>query len=715
MTDPLGLPTDIRSRLSPVAARAVEQAGYLAAGNGRSLAGAEDILISLLIDGGDEPEFAALLGRSSLDMPILAKGVLRAGRGQAVPVASEARARLSAYWSELGQIDSRIPLDCTCLLGALLRFDFLSAATRRLLIESGFSASETAWPPSSITPLDPREPGGSPPFGRLLIDEAVHVSFARERLCQRLAAEYRDGRSLLIYGPPGIGKHFLARQSALAAGRLTVELCSADLVGLSARERAMRLAELAAYLEARSGGLLLADADDPRLRGQLSLPAKTPLLATSQVPRLALRLVPGRRLAHRQIPPLERTALLRTLSAWQSETGQPRLAADDLPAAVELADSFLPEIGAMPGAAIDLIHVAEVRQRQGRTSGPIGRDSLEEAVHYLTHLPKALISAAERERLVSLESRLGARIIGQRSAISALCRAIIRHELSLREPDRPVGSFLFVGPTGVGKTELAKALAQELYGTSSALVRFDMGEYQQDHEISKLIGSPPGYIGSDRDGQLIAALKKQQRIVLLLDEIEKAHPRVYDFLLGALDYGVVTSSQGQKTSLLEAVVIMTSNIGSGARAIGFIEEERGDERAARGRASAVHSHFASRPEFLNRLDGVIEFSPLSLAELDAVLELRLRAYAAAYERIGLHIELGSRLRSQMVAEAYASGLGARELTARRFNAEVEDRVAEALLAGAYTRGASLRIELDGTGRPNLERREPTPAPGPRAH
>jgi MoxR-like ATPase len=700
MADLLLIPADIRARLSPVAEGALEQAGRLAVGNGRSLVSAEDIIVSLLMDGTDEPDFAALLGRAGLDVTELAKEILRLGRIRTVKDPG-APARLTVFWAELGGTDPGAPLDCARLLGTLLDSEYMPALTGRLLIENGLSADsafEAAWPPTAGPSRSQASPYGPPPFGRLLPDEAAHISGGRERLCQRLAGEYRDGHSLLVYGPPGVGKHFLARQIALASGRLTVELKGTDLVGLIVRERGLRLAELTAYLEAAGGGLLLADADDPRLHGQLPLSANTPLLVTAHLPRLALRITPGRRLARRRVPPIARDALLRTLSARQGKTGEPKMAASDMAAAVDLAHSFFPSTMAMPGAAIDLIHIAEKRRQQERATGPIGRDSLEEAVQYLTYLPRALVSKDERERLVSLESRLGEQIVGQRPAISAVCGAIIRHELSLVESKRPVGSFVFVGPTGVGKTELANALALSFYGTPSALVRFDMAEFQQDHEISKFIGSPPGYVGSDKDGQLIAALKKRRRIVLLLDEIEKAHPRVYDFLLGLLDYGVVTSGKGEKVSLREAVVIMTTNIGAGAKSLGFLGAgDTLDSRASAARTSAVRAHFASRPEFVNRLDGIIEFSALSPSELDAVLGIRLGAYTLAHERAGIHLELGPALRARMVAEAAASGLGGRELTTRQFNTEIEDRVTEALLHGAYTRGMTMKIELDEAG------------------
>jgi ATP-dependent Clp protease ATP-binding subunit ClpC len=240
-----------------------------------------------------------------------------------------------------------------------------------------------------------------------------------------------------------------------------------------------------------------------------------------------------------------------------------------------------------------------------------------------------------------------------------------------------------------------------------------MAEFFDRHEVARLIGSPPGYVGSNKDGQLIEALKKHRHGVLLLDEIEKADNYLYDFFLGALDYGVITASNsGEKVSLQEWVIIFTSNTGSGEgemarakHALGFLAA--GDDpmaRAGLARRAAIKSHFAARPEFVNRLDAIVEFEDLAAGDLAEILRLRFRDYAAEFAGIGLRLRLGPILADQMVKAALASGMGARELVTRQFAARVEDRVSAGLLAGMYQRGAHFLIEADpGSGLSSLVR------------
>ena len=332
----------------------------------------------------------------------------------------------------------------------------------------------------------------------------------------------------------------------------------------------------------------------------------------------------------------------------------------------------------------------------------ISERQLKRAVCTLTNLPLAIVCDQERGRVASLESRLSNHLIGQAGAIKTVAAAIKRRQLAFGPSSRPIAAFLFVGPTGVGKTELAKILAQEIYGSETALVRFDMAEFYDDHEIARLIGSPPGYLGSNEDGQLIKALKNRHNGVLLLDEIEKADHRLYDFFLGAFDYGVVTASNsGEAVSLRDWIIIMTSNIGSaeGQKArnggtLGFSAQQQDAEgRALSARTLAIKKHFELRPEFINRLDAIVEFKDLSYEEMDTILGLHFETYADLHRRAGLYLELGPRLREKMVRAALTSGLGARELVKRQFDTLIVDTFTETLLAGGYCNGAIYQFEL----------------------
>jgi MoxR-like ATPase len=336
------------------------------------------------------------------------------------------------------------------------------------------------------------------------------------------------------------------------------------------------------------------------------------------------------------------------------------------------------------------------------TQSEISEQQLKRAVCTLTNLPLAIVCEKERRRVASLETRLANQLIGQTAAVKTVAAAIKRRQLAFGPSTRPIGAFLFVGPTGVGKTELAKILAREIYGSEAALVRFDMAEFYDDHEIARLIGSPPGYLGSDKDGQLIKALKNQPRGVLLLDEIEKADHRLYDFFLGAFDYGVVTASNsGEAVSLRDWIIIMTSNIGSaeGQRArnggtLGFSPQQTDAEsRALSARSLAIKKHFELRPEFINRLDAIVEFKDLSYEEMNIILSLHFETYADLHRRAGLHLELGPRLREKMVRAALSSGLGARELVKRQFDTLIVDTFTETLLAGGYYNGAIYQFEV----------------------
>jgi MoxR-like ATPase len=707
--------------LTPVAQTVVNQARKFATSNGRSLPSGEDLLISLFILGLAETPFLNVLQSAAVSANDM-RAALLSLEHEREEETFERRATLeerSAHFWESLMGSSEDLVDCCDLVAGLLTSEYLSNEARYLLTDSGLTldlflaASESFYDYASIGdgPERPERALCAPPLGFTVIAEDLPVLYGRETIAAEIAACFHVGEQVLIAGPYGCGKDLTARTAAAASGRLAVHVRAEELAAIEPSGRYEALAALVRYLREAGGGLVLTDLD-------------APALSTTAIPEIDVPLIVTVRDEHAALPiatdtwttfvlnGLDAQAALGALEAWNREPSHPLVDPNQLAGAIELAGTYLGSDEALPGSAIGLIRAASAPVKDHK-SEPIGREHLEEAVCYLTGLPLALVSAQERHKLSTFGERLGQHLIGQRAAIAAVSGAIVRRQLAIGERTRPVGSFLFVGPTGVGKTELARVLAIEMFGSAEALVRFDMAEFFDKYEISRLIGSPPGYIGSDKDGQLISAIKKRPHGVLLLDEIEKADNRLYDFFLGALDYGVVTAANnGEKVSLREWVIIFTSNIGSGEGAaargkhtLGFSADgENPTQRSAAARAAAIKSHFSSRPEFVNRLDAIVEFEDLAQDELAAILALRFNAYAAEFDSIGMHLALGPALAAQMVSAASSSGMGARDLVTRQFNLCVEDRVNAALLAGMYMRGARYIIEIDQSdGLPTLTR------------
>jgi ATP-dependent Clp protease ATP-binding subunit ClpB len=300
----------------------------------------------------------------------------------------------------------------------------------------------------------------------------------------------------------------------------------------------------------------------------------------------------------------------------------------------------------------------------------------------------------EREKLLRLDELLHERLIGQDEAVRLVADAVIRARSGIKDPRRPIGSFIFLGPTGVGKTELARALAEALFDSEDNMVRLDMSEYQERHTVSRLVGAPPGYIGYEEGGQLTEAVRRRPYSVLLLDEIEKAHPDVFNTLLQLLDDGRLTDAQGRTVDFRNTVVIMTSNIGSvylldGVTDNGEIAEDARDRVMAE-----LRDHF--RPEFLNRVDDIVMFKPLTLEELQQIVGLQLDAVRRrlAERRIGL--EVSDDARHFIAREGYDPVYGARPLR-RYIQREVETRIGRALLSGEIAEGATIVVDADEQG------------------
>ncbi|MBB2506546.1 AAA family ATPase, partial [Amycolatopsis echigonensis] len=321
-------------------------------------------------------------------------------------------------------------------------------------------------------------------------------------------------------------------------------------------------------------------------------------------------------------------------------------------------------------------------------------DEIAAIVSRWTGIPVSRLQEGERDKLLRLDEILHQRVVGQDEAVQLVADAIIRARSGIKDPRRPIGSFVFLGPTGVGKTELAKTLAAALFDTADNMVRLDMSEYQERHTVSRLVGAPPGYVGYEEGGQLTEAVRRKPYSVVLFDEIEKAHTDVFNTLLQVLDDGRLTDAQGRTVDFRNTVIIMTSNIGSeylleGATAGGEIKPEARERVMA-----ALRGHF--RPEFLNRIDDIVLFKPLTEAEIERIVELMTDELRGRLAERRMTLHLSDPARHFIAQQGFDPVYGARPL--RRFIArEVETRIGRALLGGDVHDGATIHIGLSDGG------------------
>jgi len=342
----------------------------------------------------------------------------------------------------------------------------------------------------------------------------------------------------------------------------------------------------------------------------------------------------------------------------------------------------------------------------------VDADDIAEVVARWTGIPPSRLLEGETEKLLHMEERLHARLIGQDEAVQAVSDAIRRARAGLKDPKRPIGSFIFLGPTGVGKTELARALAEFLFDDEQALVRIDMSEYMEKFSVSRLVGAPPGYVGYEEGGQLTEAVRRRPYQVVLFDEIEKAHPDVFNILLQLLDDGRLTDSQGRTVDFRNTVIIMTSNIGSA----GLIEAAEAGPDAFEGAAERVRlqlrEHF--RPEFLNRIDEIIVFRPLDEAQLREIVGLLVQGLARRVEDRGITLEVTEAALTHLAREGYDPVYGARPLR-RAIQRELENPLARRLLGGEFGTGSTVTIDAGADGGLTFNgSAEPAPAPRPTA-
>jgi ATP-dependent Clp protease ATP-binding subunit ClpB len=362
----------------------------------------------------------------------------------------------------------------------------------------------------------------------------------------------------------------------------------------------------------------------------------------------------------------------------------------DLQRAAELRYGRIPELERR--LAEDERKLQELQQQAQFLKEEVDSEDIAEIVSKWTGIPVAKMMEGERERLTRLEEELGRRVIGQRAAVTAVANAVRRHRAGLGDPNRPTGSFIFLGPTGVGKTETARALAEFLFDDERAMVRLDMSEYMEKHSVARMIGAPPGYVGFEEGGQLTEAIRRRPYSVVLFDEIEKAHPDVFNVLLQILDDGRLTDSQGRVVDFRNAVIIMTSNIGSqiivGAGAVSDEGWTRVEERVR----DELQHHF--RPEFLNRVDDIIVFRPLTREDLVQIVDIQLRRLEATLAARHIHLEVTPEARELLAAQGYDPVYGARPLK-RVIQRELQNAIALELLEDAYHEGDTIRVERDG--------------------
>ena len=347
-------------------------------------------------------------------------------------------------------------------------------------------------------------------------------------------------------------------------------------------------------------------------------------------------------------------------------------------------------------ARLEQLQVKEEKKNQ-RKSGKVDEKTVASIVSDWTKIPVQRLTEGETRRLAQLEKELHKRVIGQEEAVHAVSQAVKRGRVGLKDPNRPIGSFLFLGPTGVGKTELSKALAQAVFGSEQAMIRVDMSEYMEKHSVSKLIGSPPGYVGYDEGGQLSEKVRRNPYSVILFDEIEKAHPDVFNILLQVLDDGHITDAHGRKVDFKQTIIIMTSNAGAQAivepKQLGFIsqkDEKKDYEKMKSGVMEEVRRLF--KPEFLNRIDEIMVFHTLNKEEIRKIVLLLLKSLEKrCEEQMDIHLNVTNSAVDYIAEAGFDAKYGARPLR-RAIQSKIEDRLANELLEGKIKRGDIVQVQ-----------------------
>ena len=339
---------------------------------------------------------------------------------------------------------------------------------------------------------------------------------------------------------------------------------------------------------------------------------------------------------------------------------------------------------------VEAEELAQSKEAQGLVHDKVTEEEIAKIISRWTGIPVTKLNESERSKVLHLDDEIHKRLIGQEEAVTKVTEAILRSKAGIKDPTKPIGSFLFLGPTGVGKTELAKSLAQNLFDDENAMVRIDMSEYMEKYSVSRLIGAAPGYVGYEEGGQLTEAVRRKPYAVVLFDEIEKAHPDVFNILLQVLDDGRITDSQGRTVDFKNTIIILTSNIGAQTLLDGISENGDIPEDVRKEVMEALHGHF--RPEFLNRLDEIILFKPLVQKDMERIADLILKDINKRLQERRLHIHLQKEALDFILENAYEPGFGARPLK-RYMQKHVETLVAKEILEDRVKEGDNIEIRL----------------------
>jgi ATP-dependent Clp protease ATP-binding subunit ClpB len=379
-------------------------------------------------------------------------------------------------------------------------------------------------------------------------------------------------------------------------------------------------------------------------------------------------------------------AILDEQRKWKAELDQLRTELERAQRRGELAKASEIQYGRIPELERKLNEATakSAKTKKSLLREEVTEEDIAEVVSSWTHIPVSRLQEGEREKLVKLEQHLHLRVVGQEEAIKAVSNAVRRARAGLQDPNRPLGSFIFLGPTGVGKTELSRALAEFLFDDENAMIRIDMSEYMEKHTVARLIGAPPGYVGYEEGGQLSEAVRRRPYSVVLFDEIEKAHPDVFNVLLQVLDDGRITDGQGKTVDFKNTVIIMTSNIGSQ-----YIMEEESKEARRRLVTDALRAHF--RPEFLNRVDEIIIFDRLSEDDLKKIVEIQLGRLSKRLEQQKITLKLSDSAKELLAREGYDPVYGARPLR-RTIQKEILDPLSIDILEGKVREGQTVQVD-----------------------
>jgi ATP-dependent Clp protease ATP-binding subunit ClpB len=376
---------------------------------------------------------------------------------------------------------------------------------------------------------------------------------------------------------------------------------------------------------------------------------------------------------------------------WKEDLDQARTELERAQRRGELGKASELQYGRIPELEKKLRDIEEKIKEGGNRllREEVTEEDIAQVVSSWTHIPVSRLQEGERAKLVKMEERLAQRVVGQKEAIVAVSNAVRRARAGLQDENRPIGSFIFLGPTGVGKTELSRALAEFLFDDENAMIRIDMSEYMEKHTVARLIGAPPGYVGYEEGGQLSEAVRRKPYSVILFDEIEKAHQDVFNVLLQVLDDGRITDGQGRTVDFKNSVIIMTSNIGSQ-----FIMEESTSEGRTRLVMDVLRQHF--RPEFLNRIDEIIIFDRLTEDELRRIVEIQLKRLVRRLENQKITLELSDAAKALIASHGYDPVYGARPLK-RAIQKDILDPLSMDILEGKFHEGETIKIDVENGG------------------